>query len=75
MRQKPIDIRELGQAMKDRMGSLEPSGELIITKNDRPIARIVPIERPQPVFGQCKGMLSVIEEDDEHLVDFKEYMP
>jgi hypothetical protein len=28
----------------------------------------------QPVFGSCKGMLTVVSEDDEHLRDFEEYM-
>jgi hypothetical protein len=27
-----------------------------------------------PVFGNCKGMLSVVVEDDEHLKVFGEYM-
>jgi antitoxin (DNA-binding transcriptional repressor) of toxin-antitoxin stability system len=29
---------------------------------------------PEPVFGSCKRMLTVISEDDEHLKDFEEYM-
>jgi hypothetical protein len=28
----------------------------------------------QPVFGSCKGMLTIVSEDDEHLKDFEEYM-
>jgi hypothetical protein len=28
----------------------------------------------QPVFGGCKGMLTILNEDDEHLQDFEEYM-
>jgi hypothetical protein len=28
----------------------------------------------QPVFGSCKGMLTILPEDDEHLKDFDEYM-
>jgi hypothetical protein len=27
-----------------------------------------------PVFGSCKGMLTIVSEDDEHLKDFEEYM-
>jgi antitoxin (DNA-binding transcriptional repressor) of toxin-antitoxin stability system len=29
----------------------------------------------KPVFGSCKGMLTVVAEDNEHLRDFGEYMP
>jgi hypothetical protein len=28
----------------------------------------------QPVFGSCKGMMTIVSEDDEHLKDFEEYM-
>jgi len=28
----------------------------------------------QPVFGSCKGMLTIVSEDDEHLKDFEGYM-
>jgi hypothetical protein len=27
-----------------------------------------------PVFGSCRGMLTIISEDDEYLKDFEEYM-
>jgi prevent-host-death family protein len=29
--------------------------------------------RPQP--GLCKGMITIVADDDEHLKDFAEYMP
>jgi hypothetical protein len=32
-----------------------------------------PKKRRQP--GSCKGIFQVLSEDDEHLNDFKEYMP
>jgi hypothetical protein len=28
----------------------------------------------RPVFGSCKGMLTVMSEDDEHLKDFEDYL-
>lgn len=72
MSQEPIDILELDPRLKDRIARLANAAELIIMENDRPIARIVPIERPKPVFGGCRGMLKVIDEDDEHLAEFEE---
>ena len=71
MSQKPIDILELDPRLKDRIARLANADELIIMENDRPIARIVPIDDPKPVFGGCRGMLKVIEEDDEYLADFE----
>jgi hypothetical protein len=37
---------------------------------------IVPVAPPkhQARFGSCKGMLSIVLDDDEHLEDFAEYM-
>ena len=32
-------------------------------------------DNPLPQFGSCKGMLTIISDDDEHLKDFAEYMP
>jgi hypothetical protein len=31
--------------------------------------------KPQPVFGRSKGRLLVVAEDEQHLDDFKDYMP
>jgi hypothetical protein len=28
----------------------------------------------RPVFGRCRGMMTIVSEDDEHLKDFEEYM-
>lgn len=72
MSQKPIDILELDPRPKDRIARLANADELIIMENDRPIARIVPIDGPKPVFGGCRGMLRVIDEDDEHLAHLEE---
>ena len=56
---------------------LPPDGEVVITENDRPVARLVaelppPPKRREP--GLAKGMITILEDDDEHLKDFEEYM-
>jgi hypothetical protein len=33
------------------------------------------LEPPHPLPGRCRGMLTVLSEDDEHLKDWAEYMP
>jgi antitoxin (DNA-binding transcriptional repressor) of toxin-antitoxin stability system len=54
-----------------------PGEEVVITENNQPVAKLVvsPAEKPRPVPGLCRGMLTILAEDDEHLEDFKEYMP
>ena len=51
--------------------------EVVITRNARPVAKLVapPSDTPQPVFGRGKGKLVVLADDDEHLEAFEEYMP
>jgi prevent-host-death family protein len=51
--------------------------EIVITRDGTPIAQVVPARKPkpQPQFGSCKGMLTIVSDDEEHLEHFKEYMP
>ena len=70
----------LEQASADLTGlvrGLGPGDEIILTDNDRQVARIVgPAEAPprRRVPGAWKGMLTILSDDDEHLADFKDYM-
>jgi hypothetical protein len=49
-----------------------------LTRNQQPVAKLlVPPPAPQRlprVPGNCKGMITLLIEDDEHLKDFEEYM-
>lgn len=52
---------------------------VVITDNDRPVARLVstlptakPSVRPPP--GLCKGCITIPPDDDEHLIDLAQYM-
>ena len=57
----------------------KPGDEIVITQNAKPVAQVVPLatsnqlQSRQP--GSAKGMLTIVAEDDEHLEDFREYMP
>lgn len=70
-----VAIEEAQAKLKDIIAKLGPKDEVVITEHNRPIARLVPTAKPQPQFGSCQGMLTIVEEDDEHLKDFKDYMP
>jgi antitoxin (DNA-binding transcriptional repressor) of toxin-antitoxin stability system len=70
-----IGIDEAQAKLKDIIAALGPDDEVVITDQNRPIARILRTSKPQPRFGSCKGMLTIVDEDDEHLADFKDYMP
>ena len=72
-----LTLEEAKARLDELVEQLAPGEEIVITRNDRPVARLVPPPdiKPRPQFGSCKGMLTVISDDDEHLEHFKEYMP
>jgi antitoxin (DNA-binding transcriptional repressor) of toxin-antitoxin stability system len=50
----------------------------VITENNQPVAKLVsekPQVRQRPGPGLCKGMITIVADDEEHLKDFEEYMP
>ena len=73
-----VTIEEAQAKLTDLIHQLTPGEEVVITENNRPVAKLVsepaPVrQRPQP--GLASGMLTIIAEDEEHLKDFAEYMP
>ena len=72
-----IPLEEAQTRLAELIGTLTPGGEVVITQGERPVARLLPVESParRPVFGSCKGMMTILSDDDEHLKDFAEYMP
>lgn len=72
-----ITIEEAQEKLSERIDQLAPGEEVIIMRDKRPVAKLVgqqhATRKPrQP--GNCKGMLTIISDDDEHLEDFKDYM-
>ncbi len=60
------------------ISKLKPGEELVIIQRNRPVARLVAEPAPanksrQP--GSAIGKLTIVEDDDSHLEDFREYMP
>jgi len=72
-----VTIEEAQAKLPELIDKIALGEEVIITRNQQPVAQLIslPSVKPQPVFGSCKGMLTIVAEDDEHLEDFKEYMP
>jgi antitoxin (DNA-binding transcriptional repressor) of toxin-antitoxin stability system len=75
-----VTIQEARATLPDLIHRLVPGEAVVITENDRPIARLVselPAAnsglRPPPGLG--KGCITILSDDDDHLKDFAEYMP
>jgi antitoxin (DNA-binding transcriptional repressor) of toxin-antitoxin stability system len=72
-----VTLEEAQAHLPQLIEQLQPGEGLIITRNHKPVARLLaeapPLRKPrQP--GNCKGMLTIVADDDEHLKDFAEYM-
>ena len=50
--------------------------EIVITRNDEPVLKLVPVLKTplRRKAGSAKGMISMTEDFDEPLEDFREYM-
>lgn len=73
-----ISIEEAQANLPEIIGKLGPGEEIVITKNHRAVAKLISQQRVarQPrQAGSAKGILVINVEDEEHLEDFKEYMP
>jgi antitoxin (DNA-binding transcriptional repressor) of toxin-antitoxin stability system len=72
-----VTLEEAQTKLPELIDKLVPGEEVVITRNEQPVAELIrlPAEKPHPVPGRCKGMLTILSEDDEYLKDWAEYMP
>ena len=69
-----ISIEKAQAELVELIDKLQPGEEVEITKNQQTVAKLVGQKRSRQ-FGLGKGKLTIVQEDDEHLTDFKDYMP
>ena len=72
-----LTIDEAQARLPQLIDGLRPGDELVITRGDRPVARLLGPDLPPgvPVYGRGKVVLISYVDDDEHLRDFAEHMP
>jgi antitoxin (DNA-binding transcriptional repressor) of toxin-antitoxin stability system len=73
-----ITIEEAQAKLPELIEQLTTGEELLITRNQQPVARLSAaqsVPRKPRKAGSAKGILTIVQEDDEHLKDFEEYMP
>jgi antitoxin (DNA-binding transcriptional repressor) of toxin-antitoxin stability system len=71
-------MEEAQATLPEIIRKLGPGEEELITQDDQPVAKLIiqPKAARQPRRpGSAKGILTIVSEDEEHLEDFKEYMP
>lgn len=69
-----ITLEEAQAKLAEIIAQPAPGEDVVITQDAQPIAAAHRIHKERPRFGSCKGMLTIVAEDEEHLEDFQEYM-
>jgi len=73
-----VTLEDAQARLSELISRLGPDEEIVITRNEKPVARIVPAanpDRPPPKLGTLKGTVLYMAPDfDAPLDEFKEYM-
>ncbi len=74
---KKVELKEAQKQLADLINKVAEGEEIVITRDDGSTFKIVPttISKAHPQFGSAKGLISMADNFDESLNDFKEYMP
>jgi prevent-host-death family protein len=75
-----LTIEEAQARLPELIHNLSPGDEVVITENNQPVAKLVskspkPTADLRPSPGLGKGFITIVSDDDDHLLDFEEYMP
>ncbi len=74
-----LTIEEAQAQLGDLIHRLTPGEEVVITENNRPVAKLVATSLPQesrkvPKLGTQRGSVLSMEHFDDPLEEFEEYM-
>ena len=73
---KELRLEDLPKDIQDLIGSVEVGEELVIVRGQRPVARLLPLatEGARPTFGSARGQITMADDFDAPLDDFRDYM-
>ncbi|MBI3268598.1 MAG: type II toxin-antitoxin system Phd/YefM family antitoxin [Planctomycetes bacterium] len=74
---RTVTIQEAQARLAEIVAHMSGGEEIVITKDHNPVARLVrepPTSRHPRRPGNCKGLITLLTEDKEHLEGFAEYM-
>ena len=75
---RTMPVEEAASHLDDIVSNLQPGDEVAVTARNGRVVRIIPDSGAKPIRhrqgGAGKGRLIILQEDDEHLADFREYM-
>ena len=63
-----LTVEEAAVRLAELVSELQPGDEITLMSREKPVAKIVPEKLPiRRQAGACKGMMTIICEDDSHL--------
>jgi antitoxin (DNA-binding transcriptional repressor) of toxin-antitoxin stability system len=72
-----VSIQQASTKLSELVLALGPGDEIVLTDNDRPVARIVPsVVTAKRTPGAWKGKLEIIDDGDDVILEqFQDYLP
>jgi prevent-host-death family protein len=73
---RAIDLKQAQAHLADLVEQAKQGGEVVLTEGGEPVAKIIPISRARTPreFGSAKGLITIADDFDEPLEDFRDYM-
>ena len=70
-----VTLDEAQTHLRDLIAAALNGEEVVITTDDRPAVRLVPVEqpKPRPRFESAKGLIFMADDFDDPLPDFDDY--
>ncbi len=71
-----INVEEASKHLPDLIEAALRGEEIVIAKDDRPVVKLTPVSptKRRPQFGSAKGLVTISEDFDDPIEDFKDYM-
>ncbi len=72
-----INLAEASKHLPDLIEAAINGEEIVITKDNQPVVKLVPVPPPKKGgrrAGSAKGLVTISDDFDEPLEDFKDYM-
>ena len=73
-----VNLADASKHLPELIEAAKGGEEIIITKDEQPVVKLVPVppvkKRRPAKAGTAKGLITIADDFDEHLEDFKGYM-
>jgi prevent-host-death family protein len=71
-----ITVSEASQNLPELIAAALSGEEIVIMQENQPVVKLIPVTpvKRRPQFGSAKGLVTISDDFDEPLEEFKEYM-